>query len=280
MNNQKFSQRILGIDISFRWQIVKNENGVITWKLYKDIDPRGGHEIWTEVHTEPKYRQEVPNCEPEVPQCEEGEIYNPDSQECELEEPVDPCSEEPDYNTYKLLSITSDEKPQEPVCPTPEPSEPPIGGPEATPSPAPDDGKSGHRSSLGNDNLQCTNTHFDAVMDVKWDGVGQKDVKVVFYFNGERIETRSNENGRARTQYPIGSGVLIAEAEGYPTQSQVIAAPACEPVVLDPDGSVLGATTLASTGSQDLFAAAGVIGSGLSLLGSAAYGYFRQKQNA
>lgn len=185
--------------------------------------------------------------------------------------PTDPCNPPQEVYARSSEAIVLPEECNE---------EPPIGGPEATPSPAPDDGKSGHRSSLGNDNLQCTNTHFDAVMDVKWDGVGQKDVKVVFYFNGERIETRSDENGRARTQYPIGSGVLIAEADGYPTQSQVIAAPACGPVMLDPDGSVLGATTLAGTGSQDLYMAAGIVGSGLSLIGSTVYGYIKKKQNA
>lgn len=37
-----FSKKILGINVTHKWFEVSEG----TWKLYKDIDPRGGHEYW------------------------------------------------------------------------------------------------------------------------------------------------------------------------------------------------------------------------------------------
>lgn len=225
---------------TYQWFETTPDSGV--WELKLDVNPIGGKEGW--VKTYPAW-------------WGKGLLFW-------LKKPVE-------------LPQTITEVECEEVDPE-EPSNPPIGGPQ--PTPAPDDGTSGHRSSMGNDNLRCSNTMFDAVMEVKWDGRPAQDVKVVFYFDGQRVEVRSNENGQARTQFPIKSGVLIGEPEGYPTQSQVIEAPTCDDVILDPDrgGQVLGATTLADTGSTNWLAMTGIY-AGLATLGGAAYAYRKENKN-
>lgn len=68
-----FSKKIGIITFSFQWQ----ENPEGTWKLYKDIDPRGGHEYW--LYTGDKVVEN--DCpDPVEPTCEE-------LQNCPVEEP-------------------------------------------------------------------------------------------------------------------------------------------------------------------------------------------------
>lgn len=177
------------------------------------------------------------------------------------------------YLDWVTKQVETNCKPDQEPEPTPTP--------EPTPSPTPDDGKSGHRSSLSHDNLQCPNTDFEAVMDVKKDGQGAKDVKVKFTFNGVTKEVTTNENGRAKVSFVIGSGTLTAEAEGYPSQALNIQAPDCG-TSADPDngrgGQVLGATTLAETGSQSTYAAIMMVASGLFLSVASYYGYNQTKK--
>ncbi len=109
--------------------------------------------------------------------------------------------------------------------------------------------KSGHRSSLATDHLNCENSDFEAVMDLKWDGQGKGDIKVVFNFNGERKEATTNENGRAKVSYHRNSGTLTADAQDYPTQILTITAPENCSADNNSQGQVLGITTLANTGN-------------------------------
>ncbi|HYD35091.1 MAG TPA: hypothetical protein VD999_03425 [Vitreimonas sp.] len=202
------------------------------------------------------------------------------------------------------------------ATPEPSPSMEPSASPEASPSasptassnPAPsnppESGKgggsseSGRQTSLGNDNLQCTQKTFDAAMDVKDNGTGVKDVLVTFVYNGSTKQAHTNENGRAKVTFDQnGNGTITASAEGWNTQSMSLTMPMCGDVHLDPDrsrgsvlgastgingrgvGQVLGASTLANTGSQVEYLLLSVFGTGLITTASALYGYFQTKQN-
>jgi len=189
------------------------------------------------------------------------------------------------------------------VASTPNPSPSATPTPSSTPQPAPAVGGNSQPerfSALGNDNLVCTSTTFDATMDVKDHGNAVKDVLVTFIYNGNTQQARTNENGRAKVTYTQnGDGVLTASAEGYPTQSMFITVPRCAPVHLDPDrthtasnnstntsatsgrgaGQVLGSSTLASTGHDTPGMAVVTFTSGLLMTIGSVYGYFQTKQN-
>lgn len=194
--------------------------------------------------------------------------------------------------------------PTESLIPTPTPmskNDPqPTGQPPAAPTSQSEGNKSeGRQSSLANDNLQCTTSYFDAVMDVKDNGNPVRDILVRFAYNGASREARTNENGRAKVAFDQnGNGSLTATAEGYPSQSMYITVPQCGPVALDPDrnrggsilgtstdstkntkqGQVLGASTLADTGSGPLYSMATVFAAGLLMTLSALYGYNQDKK--
>lgn len=155
--------------------------------------------------------------------------------------------------------------------PTPEVSPEPTSTPES--SPAPDDGKSGHRSALATDNLNCEHSDFEAVMDVRWDGNGMKDVKVKFNFNGSTKEATTNENGRAKVSYGRGNGTLTAEAADYPSQSLTITEPENCPAESNSQGQVLGISTLANTGNTTQQIALFSLLAGVAVTAYAVYAY-------
>lgn len=155
----------------------------------------------------------------------------------------------PEVSPSPEVSPTPQISPLPEVSPTPQVSPSPVASPTPSGTPQP-----GHNTSLANDNLQCGNKTFDAVMDVKDNDQAIKDVLVKFTYNGETKEARTNENGRAKVTFePKVEGTVTATADGYPSQSMYIKLPAdCSVVVLDPNrkhGQVLGATTLADTGT-------------------------------
>jgi hypothetical protein len=174
---------------------------------------------------------------------------------------------------------------------SPDPSTTPTPSSTPTPTSSPTSGSSGggnggggssdpgKQTSLANDNLQCHNPQFDAVMDVKENGNGIKDVLVTFVFNGQTKQAHTNEHGRAKVTFDRAAGTITATANGYPSQSMNINVPSCHDVVLDPDRSkVLGATTLADTGSSSEFALSIGMLAGLSLAALSTYGYLKTSQ--
>jgi len=216
----------------------------------------------------------------QVPDGRGGTIQCPATDAC----PVDVCpnledEQEQIPDGYELVEGQCVKKEEPEPSTTPEPTVTPAPQPTPTPSPTPDDGKSGERSSLAHDNLQCPNSEFEAVMDVKRDGNGVKDVKVVFNFNGVRKEATTNDGGRAKVSFVIGNGTLTAEPEGFPSQALNIQAPECGAGIggdtSEPGrgGQVLGATTLAETGNQSLYTAILMMVGGLALSAASYYGY-------
>lgn len=185
-------------------------------------------------------------------------------------EPSDEPSPEPSYEPSPEPSYEPSPEPS--VSPSPQPSNPP----QASPSPSSDDGKSGRRTSLGADHLECKYDQFEAVMDVKEEGNPIKDILVRFYFNGQEIAAKTNDGGRAKVNFPIGADTtLTATVDGYPSQSMHITPPAnCPHVSADPGrgGRVLGATTLAPTGSAASQIALFSLSVGLALVGWSVYG--------
>lgn len=135
--------------------------------------------------------------------------------------------------------------------------------PEPTASPVP----STRESNLTTNRLSCDSSTFDAVMDVRENGQGAKDVKVVFKFNGETKELRTNQEGRAYVSFQRADGTLLADPEAFDGKSLTIDAPESCPAATGGRGQVLGATTLANTGmTQNLMAAIGSIVGSLTTL--------------
>jgi YqxM protein len=158
--------------------------------------------------------------------------------------------------------------------PSPTPSTSPE--PSSTPSVG---GGSCAATSLANDNLQCNvSGTFDAVMDVKdANGNGAKDVLVKFRYNGQTAEARTNENGRAKVSFKqSGNGPVYADPEGCTSQAMYINTPNC-PAMSTPSttGQVLGATTLAETGSSSDYLAVVTIAAGAAVLAFSVNGYRR-----
>jgi hypothetical protein len=199
------------------------------------------------------------------------------------------------------------------VEPTPASSPSPTANPTPTPAAPPavggTSGDSGRRTVLANDNLQCNNTSFDAVMDVFENGTAQENILVRFSYNGSTKEARTNSSGRARVIFDInGNGTVTAVADGYPSQSMNITVPFCSNVVLDPNkntssttstsqstqasqqsssshsssansrgqGQVLGATTLADTGREVEYLGIAFLASGLTISSFALYGLLKK----
>jgi hypothetical protein len=205
---------------------------------------------------------------------------------------------EDDYVLPEGASCGVSTEPTPTPSPTPASKSAPSPTTQPQPTSQPEGNKSeGRQTSLANDNLQCTTSYFDAVMDVKDNGNPVKDLLVRFAFNGVSKEARTNENGRAKVSFDQnGNGSLTATAEGYPSQSMYITAPQCGPVVLDPNrdrkgsvlgastdstkhsGQVLGASTLANTGSGPLYSMGTLFVTGLVMTLTAIYGYNQDKK--
>lgn len=139
-------------------------------------------------------------------------------------------------------------------CPTPEPS----------PSPTPQLSKSAH---IGYD-ISCTRSYFIATLDLSENGNWLEGIKVTFKYNGTTKEDYTDAQGRARVEFNIdGEHPLTASADGFDTQSIDIKVPICDGSEKNEDnssgqvlgtntdtprqGQVLGASTLADTGTSD-----------------------------
>lgn len=192
--------------------------------------------------------------------------------------------------------------------PTPQSSSTPL--PSSTPAPVPAaaPANAGRQTSLANDNLQCNNTTFDAIMDVFENSVARENILVRFSYNGSTKEALTNSSGRARVSFDInGNGTVTATADGYPSQSMSITTPFCGNVALDPNkstgsassqsgtgigggnstlnvtanqargqGQVLGATTLADTGRDLEYLTIALIASGLTISCFGLYGILKK----
>ncbi|HEX7017984.1 MAG TPA: hypothetical protein VF209_03700 [Patescibacteria group bacterium] len=134
-----------------------------------------------------------------------------------------------------------------------------------------------HGVSLHNGDIVCNQNEVRVVFDVYNYGSPVNNLLVRFTFNGQTREARTNNDGRAQVTFPMGSGVIVAEAEGYGTYThQLTPDDKCPTVYLDPDrGQVLGATTLADTGSSTIVLAQVLITGGALLTAAGAHGLRR-----
>lgn len=179
------------------------------------------------------------------------------------------------------------------VSPSPSVIMSPGPSPSASPDPSPGIGGPEPRNgtSLSNDHLQCTETQFDAVFDVFDHGNPVNDLKVTFTFNGSTKEVKTNVDGRAKVQFPIEAGTVMAKADGYSSQSMTITEPVgCPDVHLDPNkqtgqvlgtstggrGQVLGASTMADTGNSSTYLALILISLGVVITSVAGYGIYQE----
>lgn len=214
-----------------------------------------------------------------------GKVQKP--RDCHQPDPSptpSPCpSESPTPTPSPTASPTPSPTPSDSPEPSPTPVESPTPSPTpvVNPSPTPDDGKSGARSAINVDRVTCGNTDFDAVFDIHQDGNGVKDVKVTFTFNGQTKDTLTNEDGHAKVQFPLVDGYLQVTADGFPSQAQTVNAPVGCPTVASnvKTGQVLGASTLADTGSESAYEAFGLILAGIVFNIGGAYAYLKTKKN-
>ncbi|HEX7018297.1 MAG TPA: hypothetical protein VF209_05330, partial [Patescibacteria group bacterium] len=100
-------------------------------------------------------------------------------------------------------------------------------------------------------------------------------------------EARTNDEGRAQVSFPLVSGTVIAQADGYGTYTKNIQEPVeCKDIHIDPDqgqvlgtstqGQVLGATTLADTGNLTLYSTFILISLGAVITSVAGYGVYQE----
>lgn len=127
----------------------------------------------------------------------------------------------------------------------------------------------GKTSSLS---TSCTNSDFDAIMELKYDGVLQSGINVKFTYKGEVKEAVTGSNGKAQVGYThTGDDTVNAEPEnGYPSKSVTINASSCTtptstpipptltptpegfvPSITPAPTAVLGASTSSSKSSQE-----------------------------
>lgn len=169
--------------------------------------------------------------------------------------------------------------------PTPSPSASPVATPQPTPtinpSPTPASGKHTH---VAIENLSCPNTTFDVVTRVTENGNPVKNTKVKFSFNSNVQEAWTNDDGRAKVTYSASSnGTLVVEPENYPSQTLLINVPTNCGVGgttsvsnnSSSTPSILGATTLAATGSTASYQALSILAFGMIVAGASAYGYYQ-----
>jgi LPXTG-motif cell wall-anchored protein len=196
--------------------------------------------------------------------CEQGwSISSGDYTRCERFDEKDMIKEEQSCHTGVIQNDACE------VTPVPEEPAEPTSVPEAPSEPQVDNGYSGYRSSLNSDRVQCGNSTFDAVMDLKHEGYPAKDIKVRFTFNDQVKEISTNKDGRAKIDFDMAEGTVYAKAPDYPEQAMHISLPKDCPM---PEQKI---EQLANTGKQnELFVAGGML---IGLAGSIAAIYAYKK---
>ena len=164
-------------------------------------------------------------------------------------------------------SPSEEPSPSPSVSPSPVIESSPTPTPTPTPTPA-----AGRQSALGVDVACGYGSDFLAVMDLTDNGNPVQGIEVTFNYNPE-LKATTNSDGRARVHFPrLSEGSVTAQASGFPSQSAYVDFPDDCPkpvggVVLgtstqiavvdsipksEQAGKVLGASTLANTGSADV----------------------------
>jgi hypothetical protein len=117
-------------------------------------------------------------------------------------------------------------------------------------------------STLGY-NLTCNESDFTVDMDLTEDGQPVAGILVNFSYNGLNASDTTDAGGRARVSFPAqGNYTVQANPDGgYPSKSLEVHMPEDCPAgeTIQVGGQVLGASTLASTGSGEELALAGQI---------------------
>jgi hypothetical protein len=173
------------------------------------------------------------------------------------------------------------------ATPTPTPSSSPTPTPTATPEPTPtptpnDQNNNDPFSVLSSLDVSCGRSEFTSVMELQQpQGTLRSGVNVHFTFQGQSKSAITNNEGRAIVYFGRQNGTLTAQADNFPSQSLYVTAPTNCPENPSGDngtgggnqiadvstsssssgsssssysnnrtqGQVLGATTLANTGS-------------------------------
>lgn len=167
-------------------------------------------------------------------------------------------------------SPTSSPSPSPEGSPTPEPTAEPEGSPSPSPSliprPRSENPQEGAHSSLGF-NRTCATGNLETTMDLTQNGSAVSNTQVTFIYNGQTQTKQTDAQGRAQAYFPLlnQQKSLQASAIGFPSQETLISAiDSCDSQatagvggqstaiankIASRNGQILGATTLADTGS-------------------------------
>jgi hypothetical protein len=107
------------------------------------------------------------------------------------------------------------------------------------------------------------------------DGSGADQKTVKFTYNNQTKETKTDSDGRARVDFAYaGEMQAKAEFDGQSKTTNVVAAENCGEVLGTTTGQVLGASTMAATGTfaSSLYSLAGIAGMALTAVGMKRYG--------
>lgn len=171
------------------------------------------------------------------------------------------------YKDWESVNVESDCEENETPTPTPEPTQ------EPTPTPTPESTVKVYFSTV---DPTCTSDQVSASAHIQKDGADQKDVRVVFKYNGEEKIAYTGNDGRTSVSFTYtGDGQVEVQPDGFPsdfhnisketncsTSGQVLGA--------STQGQVLGATTYAETGIVEdvMMSILGITGATLFATGS------------
>jgi YqxM protein len=179
--------------------------------------------------------------------------------------------------------------------PSPTPSADPSPTPVVTPDPSPTptstpvtSNSCARRSSLSA-SLSCENSRFGVEYRLtNADGQPQENVWIKFSYKGSTAEVKTDRNGVAQASFEKrGNDNVTAEPTdgGCPAQSLSISEPtncpatggAVQGATTTTSGQVLGASTLAATGTADQALAAMIMVAGLIITSAGVFGYAKTR---
>ncbi len=204
--------------------------------------------------------------------CEDGQEPTPTP----TPSPTPVVTPTPSPTPSPTPGVTPTPSPTPEITPTPTPSATPESTPTATPNP-----ESGKHSSSAISDPICRDNNIDVSLTLMQDGQPVIGVNVKFVYNNEAKFAKTEANGRAGVAfgYVHDGDVKFEPEEGFPSQSQKVElSQSCVPTKTTSTGSVLGATTLAKTGTFEelVFNMVGLTGTITTVIGSALYAKQRQ----
>ncbi len=214
-----------------------------------------------------------------------GDNYQVDSGTTPSPSPIFSPSPSPSASVEPSASPSADPSPSPEESPSP--SEEPLSS--SSPSPSPE---SDNKAEISVDGPRCDSATFTASVVYSVGGVPVVGTAVTFTYQGMTLGATTDSSGRAQVTFTFFSKgtVTASAAEFTDASSEVKPADVCSSINLDPGknggqsenttaGQVLGASTLAQTGTIEEDFRALAFGAGASILGLGLRLYAPQKKD-